>query len=112
MIAGKRGCLGATAQNTSLALLINTNNCHEIKISHPLRSACLSGAVLIEKPPVCCTMIPFWNNWCGLIDNVDSSLKENTLFFIIRASMHNEEAGGAFSIRSVRAHGYFHIDAN
>lgn len=51
MIAGKAGCLGATAQNTSLVFLINTNNCQEIKISHPLRYTCLSGAVLAEKPP-------------------------------------------------------------
>lgn len=47
-----------------------------------------------------------------MIDNVDSSLKENTLFFIIRAGMHNEQASDAFSIRSVKASGYFHIDAN
>lgn len=46
------------------------------------------------------------------MDNVNSSLKENTLFFIIRARMHNEQAGDAFSIRSVKAHGYFHLDAN
>ena len=51
MIAGKAGCLGATTQNSSLVFLINTNNCHGIKISHPLRSACRSGAVLAEKPP-------------------------------------------------------------
>lgn len=36
MIAGKAGCLGATAQNTSLVFLINTNNCRGIKISHTL----------------------------------------------------------------------------
>jgi hypothetical protein len=59
MIAGKVGCLGATAQNTSLALLINTNNCHEIKISHPLRLACLSGAAPIEKPPCLFHCDPF-----------------------------------------------------
>lgn len=51
MITGKAGCLGATAQNTSLVFLINTNPCHGIKISPSLRSACPSGALLAEKPP-------------------------------------------------------------
>lgn len=59
MIAEKAGCLGAMAQNTSLVFLINTNNCHGIKISHTLRSACLSGAVLAEKPPCLFHCDPF-----------------------------------------------------
>lgn len=63
---------------------------------------------MAEKPLVCVTVLPFWSNWCGLMDNVDASLKENTLFFIIRAGMHNEQAGDACGLGSAEAHGYFH----
>lgn len=71
--------------------LINTNNCQAIKISHPTRSACWAGLFPPSVPRVGSTVIACWNNWCGVIDNVDSSLKENTLFFIIRARMYNEQ---------------------